>query len=423
MDPKGGATHVAVWAVAAVSVALATATAHADPVQYIVDQVDQSSYTTYLQTDLCAWAGDNRGFTEDGSPEVPMPDHETVRQNIYDLFVALGLEANYDPFTCTGGFDGKTYEGCNNVVGVLPGFVQTDEIYIVGAHYDSANTPGAHDNATGAAGLMEAARILSDYAFQATIVFIAFDAEEVGAKGSEHYANAAVARGDDIRGMVAMDMIGWNNSAYGNQNKVKLFGTDPCNPKIPGNPVTDGLAAAVSDYGDGLTAVVLGRMSGSDHAMFATAGYNSALAIEHDYYIYTAGHEYHSANDCLELAEIDPNFATRITRSVVGYLAGAARPLQLGDADLDGTVSIYDLIKLQTNFGSAGANWEMGDFDRDTIVGLYDLIRLQAHYGESLPGGGGAGGSGGQGGSPVPEPTVLAAMAISGVAGLRRRRR
>lgn len=74
--------------------------------------------------------------------------------------------------------------------------------------YDTApGSPGAWDNASGVAGVLEAARVLSHCHFEATLVFIAFDREEEGRKGSD--ACAEEHRNDSIRGVICLDEIAY----------------------------------------------------------------------------------------------------------------------------------------------------------------------------------------------------------------------
>ena len=83
----------------------------------------------------------------------------------------------------------------DNVLGTLTGKVYPDEYVIIGGHYDSytggTQEPGADDNASGTAGVMEIARILSQFEFEKSIVFCAFSGEEYGMYGSEAYASRA----------------------------------------------------------------------------------------------------------------------------------------------------------------------------------------------------------------------------------------
>jgi len=107
-----------------------------------------------------------------------------------------------------------------NVVARIPGVSRPDEQVLVGGHFDSATlgsssgsvvySPGADDNASGTAAVLECARILSGYAFDRTLVFAAFNAEEVGLVGSTYYAEAARAGGDDIRAMINLDMVAYD---------------------------------------------------------------------------------------------------------------------------------------------------------------------------------------------------------------------
>ncbi len=125
-----------------------------------------------------------------------------------------------------------------NIVATLEGSISSSSYYVFGAHYDCSasregasvwnsqwqtiESPGADDNATGVATIIEIARILADPAnnFQNdfTIKFVAFGAEESGPAyngshhGSLHFASNAKDNNDNILGMVSIDMIGYNNS-------------------------------------------------------------------------------------------------------------------------------------------------------------------------------------------------------------------
>ena len=113
----------------------------------IVSQVDVASYTSIHQNQLYTHLGDNRGANGG-------PDHDPARDNILAHFQGLGLDAGLDPFV-HGGYAGE------NVVGVKTSAVNPNDVYLVGAHYDSVNNPGADDNCSGVAGVLESARILA----------------------------------------------------------------------------------------------------------------------------------------------------------------------------------------------------------------------------------------------------------------------
>jgi acetylornithine deacetylase/succinyl-diaminopimelate desuccinylase-like protein len=100
-----------------------------------------------------------------------------------------------------------------NLEVTLPGVSRPSEIILVGAHYDSVRgSPGADDNASGVAGLLELSRALVQAKPARTLRFVAFVNEEPpffywGEMGSKVYARRARARGDDIRLMISLEML------------------------------------------------------------------------------------------------------------------------------------------------------------------------------------------------------------------------
>jgi hypothetical protein len=132
-----------------------------------------------------------------------------------------------------------------NIVATLPG--STGRTYVVCAHYDSrardvmdaqSPSPGADDNAAGVAALLELARALGRYDFNATLVFIATDGGEQGGLGAAQWAEQARQRGADIAGVIDFDAIGRTQSADGRRDRdsVRLF--------AEGAPAGGGLTAA-----------------------------------------------------------------------------------------------------------------------------------------------------------------------------------
>jgi Peptidase family M28/WD40-like Beta Propeller Repeat len=99
-----------------------------------------------------------------------------------------------------------------NVIAKLPGTVNPELIYVVSSHFDSVERgPGADDDTSGTAALLEAARVLKDRPQAATIHFAFFTGEEAGLLGSREYVRRAVANGDLIVGALNNDMIGYAN--------------------------------------------------------------------------------------------------------------------------------------------------------------------------------------------------------------------
>ncbi|MCG6874507.1 MAG: M20/M25/M40 family metallo-hydrolase [Betaproteobacteria bacterium] len=118
---------------------------------------------------------------------------------------------------------------CANLEVVIPGTSLSDEIIVVGAHYDTvAGSPGADDNASAVAALIEIARLASRVRPERTLKLVAFVNEEApffywGDMGSGVYAKAARRRGDDIRAMFSLEMLGCYSDAPGSQTYPPLL--------------------------------------------------------------------------------------------------------------------------------------------------------------------------------------------------------
>ena len=123
-----------------------------------------------------------------------------------------------------------------NVVATLPGeqAESRDRIYIVSGHYDSMRStpidpdglaPGANDDASGTAAVIEMACVMSKYKFNATLIFMTVAGEEQGLLGSTFFAKSAKARGLNIAGMITNDIIGNTRGSDGKivRDRVRLF--------------------------------------------------------------------------------------------------------------------------------------------------------------------------------------------------------
>ncbi len=127
----------------------------------------------------------------------------------------------------------KPYQGLpfTNVVAVKEGTTEKGKIIVVGAHYDTfGEAPGADDNASGVAGVLELARLLYKENLKKTVKFVAFANEETDLvyrdkeMGSYRFASAARARGEDIEAMICLDMIGYFSDEPGSQKYPIILG-------------------------------------------------------------------------------------------------------------------------------------------------------------------------------------------------------
>lgn len=147
---------------------------------------------------------------------------EEAAQWLYTQFEDLGLDVEEFPFDYLGN------PSSPNIIATQWGTKFPDKYIICGSHYDSHRSgdgdktcPGADDNATGVATVLETARILSEYSFEYSILYCAFSAEEIGLIGSEAYASYCADMGMDIIAYFNNDMNGYLHE--GNEIHVDLI--------------------------------------------------------------------------------------------------------------------------------------------------------------------------------------------------------
>jgi Zn-dependent M28 family amino/carboxypeptidase len=154
-----------------------------------------------------------------------MDNHPRLQQAaeyIRTRFRDLGLAVSEEQYLV----DGKSVI---NLVSEIRGSVRPDEIIVIGAHYDSPpGSPGANDNASGVAAVLELARILQETRPARTVRFVAFVNEEppwfqTERMGSLVHARQARKRGENIVAMLALETIGYYSDQPGNQKYPPPF--------------------------------------------------------------------------------------------------------------------------------------------------------------------------------------------------------
>ncbi len=165
--------------------------------------------------------------------------HRAARDYIAAELGALGLDVQLSPFSFRGG----TYY---NIVSLLPGRDARRPRLLVGAHFDStAHTPGADDNASGVAALLECARLVATRRPEAAIEFVGFDLEELQTVtgryrvGSHALARERRLRREPIAGALVLEMVGYRALTPGTQVVPPFLGIDV--------PRTGDFLAAVGD--------------------------------------------------------------------------------------------------------------------------------------------------------------------------------
>ena len=236
---------------------------------------------------------------------------------------ALGLEVEQQPFNA------NTWMGSGaaapNVIGIQRGTLYPDTYVVCGSHFDSfsyeammggGTAPGADDNATGVASVLESARIMTQYEFEYSIIYCAYGCEEMGLYGSEAYASRCQQQGMDIIGYFNNDMNGY---LYGDQihidciypNSVEPIGTYYMNvgevyyPELPIRHVN-------FNQGD------------SDHTSFNNHGYMGIYPFE-DYQNYSP--YIHTPNDLIGTSVTSFEMGQQYCQMNIACLAEIANPM------------------------------------------------------------------------------------------------
>ncbi len=121
-----------------------------------------------------------------------------------------------------------------NVIATLKGTTNPERVYVVSGHYDSmcssptdgkCDAPGANDDASGTAAVIELARVMSKRKFDATIIFMTVAGEEQGLLGARYFAEQAVQTKMNIEGMFTNDIVGGVTTQKNspNRNRVRVF--------------------------------------------------------------------------------------------------------------------------------------------------------------------------------------------------------
>lgn len=214
-------------------------------------------------------------------------------------------------------------EWSDNVLCVKRGEVNPHQYVVLAAHYDSDSSdiydaPGADDNATGTAGIMEAARVMAGYDFHRSIIFIAFSGEEEGLVGSESWASEAAELGMDIVGVVNLDMLCY--VAEGDAEDVDIV------TNKSSRPLRNLAKKAIATYVPEL-ARVRGVLVGasSDHASFWQNGYRAITFIED---ARSFSPYIHSPNDIVGLSANNFGFMLKNVRAAVATVATLAGPFR-----------------------------------------------------------------------------------------------
>lgn len=215
---------------------------------------------------------------------------------------------------------GKTVK---NLEVELPGMLHPEEIIVVGGHYDSVpGSPGANDNATGVAAMLEIARLLAGQLLPRTVRFVAFVNEEApffhtANMGSWQYAQRSRVRGERIRAMLSLETLGYYSDTLGSQQYPFPFGL--FYPRVGnfigfvGNIASRRLVhrsietfrrhAAFPSEGTAAPGWLTG-IGWSDHWAFWQQGYVAMMITDTALFRYAPYHTLHDTPDKIEYAKM-----------------------------------------------------------------------------------------------------------------------
>jgi Zn-dependent M28 family amino/carboxypeptidase len=249
---------------------------------------------------------------------------------VTEQFRAAGLAVREDEFWA----EGHRYR---NVVGTHQGTSASQEEVLVVAHYDTKpGTPGADDNASAVAAMLESARILTPMRFRRTLRFVGFTLEEYGYQGSRRYARQAKGERREIVAVLALEMVGYTSPAQplppgirarftgdfigvvGNRKSRGLVEAFVASARraVPSLPV-ESLVIAWNGY-------LLPIVRLSDHASFWDVGFPAVMITDT---AFLRNPHYHRWSDTLETLNLP--FLAEVTTAVAATAADLAEPIGL----------------------------------------------------------------------------------------------
>jgi hypothetical protein len=256
------------------------------------------------------------------------------------------LQVSFDKHRLKGNPADRLYKDVEiwNVVAMLPGTSEPEQQIIIGGHYDSihmiskegpngrrgldaeatiaAVAPGVTDDGSGTATVMELARVMSQFQFRKTIIFIAFASEEYGLEGSSTYADAAAAKHDQIEAMFNNDIVGSNVTGNGETTNryVNVYSEDP--EDSPSREVARYMQEINERYQPGFNVHLVFRPDrfgrGGDHSPFNANGF-AAVRVTTPMENYA---NQHTATDTF--ANTAPEYTVLVARADAAAMASLA---------------------------------------------------------------------------------------------------
>lgn len=276
-------------------------------------KMEQKASKEHLQKHLKTLVGDRYPYSKSSRLN-------SIESYIESEFRTCGLDVSSHSFT----FQDESFR---NLIGTLQG--QEDSLFIIAAHHDAVeNSPGADDNASGVAAMLECARLLSQRKLRSTVQFISFNMEEFGMVGSSAYVQKLCKESRRVLGMLSLEMVGYCDPKPGSQKYPPFLGHlyPPSGDFIAlvGNgkskKILDSFTAEMRKSPGPKAEKLLVPFNGtllpatrlSDHSPFWDAGYPALLVTDTSFF---RNPHYHQPSDKMETLDLD--FMTRVTDGIV----------------------------------------------------------------------------------------------------------
>jgi hypothetical protein len=324
------------------------------------------------------------------SPNVPDSGINAAYQYIHTQLEKIKAESNGNFQVFDQSFP-LTWNGLdtvqNNIVGLIGGQAIGGGVVVIGAHYDSISidpndgtyyAPGADDNGSGVAAMIELARILSTRPHRATIMLVAFSAEEVGRQGSRAFVQYLKDKNIPVNAMFSLDIIGSQTGPNGEivDNVLRVFSEGPNDSPGTGfssRQLARAIQFAAANYTPQMIVSVedlidrQGRYS--DHMSFNEAGWPAVRFIEPLEDI----RRQHTPNDTID--DVQASYLTRATQTILAAITSLA----------DGPAPPQNIVLRDNGNGTRTLVWEHSPDAASYRIVLRHPGSLSYNLNESFP--------------------------------------
>jgi hypothetical protein len=233
--------------------------------------------------------------------------------------------------------DQKYSTGGRNIIAEQPGTVYPDQKFIISSHYDAVADYCADDDISSGAAILELARHLTKFKFKYTIAYAQWDEEEIGMVGSKYYATEAKKNGDKIKGVINVEMIGYDSD---NDMLFEIHTKELANSVALSNTVK----TMISNYKLNLKVKVQNPGTDrSDHASFWNIGVG-AITYSEAYFNGDPNPNYHKATDRISAFSL-PYFH-ELSKLSLATIATLAEPVDKNSGILELPVDDISTVSL-----------------------------------------------------------------------------